>query len=65
MIVVEHFFWQRKRNILRVTEVDKVLSWQALVVGIAQSFAMWHGISRSMITMIAGLVAGLDYDCRS
>jgi undecaprenyl-diphosphatase len=60
MIVVEHFFWRRKRNIQRVTEVDKVLLWQALVIGIAQSLAMWPGTSRSMITMLAGLVVGLD-----
>jgi undecaprenyl-diphosphatase len=60
MIVVEHFFWRRKRNIQRVTEVDKVLFWQALVIGIAQSLAMWPGTSRSMITILAGLVVGLD-----
>lgn len=60
MIVVEHFFWRRKRDIRRVTEFDKVFFWQAAVIGLAQVLAMWPGTSRSMITILAGLVVGLD-----
>jgi undecaprenyl-diphosphatase len=60
MIVVEHLFWQKKRNRQFVTEVDKVFFWQAAAIGFAQVLAMWPGTSRSMITILAGLVVGLD-----
>jgi undecaprenyl-diphosphatase len=60
MIVVEHFFWRRRRNSPRVGDVAKVLFWQGLVIGLAQCLAMWPGTSRSMITILAGLVVGLD-----
>ena len=34
--------------------------WRALVIGIAQSFALLPGISRSGLTITAGIYAGLD-----
>lgn len=61
MIVVEYFFWHRRREgDRRVTQVDQVQYWQALVIGCAQVLAMWPGTSRSMMTIIAALVVGLD-----
>ncbi len=60
MIVVEHFFWKRRRDTQRITEVDKVFYWQAAVIGFAQVLAMWPGTSRSMITILAALVVGMD-----
>jgi undecaprenyl-diphosphatase len=42
--------------------VAKVGWRDAVIVGIAQSFALLAGISRSGITMVTGLVRGLDHE---
>ncbi|MFA5250963.1 MAG: undecaprenyl-diphosphate phosphatase [Phycisphaerae bacterium] len=60
MIVVEHFFWRKKQKIRRVKDVNDILFWQAAVIGFSQVLAMWPGTSRSMITILAALVVGLD-----
>jgi undecaprenyl-diphosphatase len=60
MIAVEYFFWLRDRNRQRITDVTQILYRQALFIGMMQVAAMWPGTSRSMITMIAGLIIGLD-----
>ena len=60
MIVVEYFFWQRNRSRPRTTQIDRMQYRQALMIGLAQCLAMWPGTSRSMITMLAALVVGLD-----
>ncbi len=46
--------------IARFTKVDTMLVGQALFIGCAQCLAMWPGTSRSMITILAALVVGLD-----
>ena len=60
MIVIERYFWTRRKNIPRVTQVDHVRLWQAFVIGCAQCIALMPGTSRSMITILAALVIGLD-----
>lgn len=61
MIIIENFFWRRKQKIVsRVTSIDNILFWQATVIGVAQVLAMWPGTSRSMVTILAALVVGLD-----
>lgn len=60
MIAVEYFFWLRNRNRQRISDVTQIFYRQALFIGIMQVAAMWPGTSRSMITMIAGLIIGLD-----
>jgi len=60
MIVIEHFFWRKRKDAPRVTDVDQTRLWQALVIGLAQCLAMWPGTSRSMITILAALVVGFD-----
>ncbi len=59
MIVVEHFFWTKRKDRPR-TSIDAMTYAQALFIGLAQVLAMWPGTSRSMITMLAALVVGLD-----
>jgi len=60
MIVVEYRFWLRDRDRPRMTDVDALMFRQALFIGLMQVIAMWPGTSRSMMTMIAGLIIGLD-----
>jgi undecaprenyl-diphosphatase len=60
MIVIEHYFWRRRKDVPRITDAAQVRLWQALVIGLAQCVALWPGTSRSMITILAALVIGLD-----
>jgi len=56
MIVVERI----PDRIVRVRSLDDLTLTDALVVGFAQCFSLWPGMSRSMCAMVAGLVRGLD-----
>jgi undecaprenyl-diphosphatase len=58
MIVVEQL-WKRRKSPL-IKGLENVRLEHALVIGVAQILAMWPGTSRSMITILAGLVVGLD-----
>ena len=58
MIIVERIV--RRRGPALVQSIDGMLWRQALIIGLAQCIAMWPGVSRSMITIVAGLLVGLD-----
>lgn len=58
MIAVERVV--RRRGPAPVRSIDDMLLRQALIIGLAQCVAMWPGVSRSMITIVAGLIVGLD-----
>ena len=60
MIAVEYFFWIRDRHRPRINDLHAILYRQALFIGMMQVVSMWPGTSRSMMTMIAGLIIGLD-----
>ncbi len=60
MIVVEYRFWLRDRGRPRIADIEQLMFRQALFIGMMQVVAMWPGTSRSMMTMIAGLIIGLD-----
>jgi undecaprenyl-diphosphatase len=55
--------WWRKRRPEK-EQRDKSLeqlTWKmALIIGFAQCIAMWPGVSRSLITIVAGLLVGLS-----
>ncbi|MBT4182930.1 MAG: undecaprenyl-diphosphate phosphatase [Nitrosomonadales bacterium] len=55
MILIE-----KKLTIKTKTNVDQITKKQALVVGLAQCFALIPGVSRSASTIMGGLISGLD-----
>ncbi len=53
--------WAEKReHKIRIVEIEDLSAWDALKLGIAQSFALIPGTSRSGATIIGGLLFGLS-----
>ena len=50
----------RKISSLAGTALDNLTWKMALVVGFAQCIAMWPGVSRSLITIVGGILVGLS-----
>jgi undecaprenyl-diphosphatase len=42
------------------TELTSISIRQAVLIGIAQTIALWPGVSRSLVTIVAGVVVGLS-----
>lgn len=56
-ILVISRIWRNRHKGIDLTGI----SWkQALIIGFAQSLAMWPGVSRSLITIIGGVAIGMS-----
>lgn len=54
-------FWRRRRGGLSTGEPLVALTWRmALIVGFIQCLAMWPGTSRSLVTIVGGVLVGLQ-----
>jgi undecaprenyl-diphosphatase len=58
MIVVERV--RASRHIEGEHGLEKITPLRALFIGLGQAFSLWPGASRSMCTIVAGQLAGLD-----
>lgn len=57
LIVIENIFRKRRP---KATNIDDITPKESLVIGIAQCFAMWPGMSRSASTIMGGWIGGLS-----
>ena len=57
LIVIENIYRKRRP---RARDIDAITAKEALIVGVAQCFAMWPGMSRSASTIMGGWIAGLS-----
>jgi undecaprenyl-diphosphatase len=58
MIVVERL--RARRKVTGAEGLRAVTAARALAIGVGQCFSLWPGASRSMCTIVAGQLAGLD-----
>ncbi len=59
-ILAVAFYLRRRRETGGVRKELNQLVWQAaLIIGLAQCLAMWPGTSRSLVTIVAGVLVGL------
>ncbi|MGG7076886.1 undecaprenyl-diphosphate phosphatase [Clostridium sardiniense] len=57
LIIIENIYRKRRP---KANDIDKITAKEALIVGVAQCFAMWPGMSRSASTIMGGWIAGFS-----
>jgi len=65
LLLVAIEVYKKSRITRELSDTEKIGNGQALVIGIAQSAALFPGISRFGITMSAGLARGLSHSAAS
>lgn len=60
IFIIVELFLRKKRDFMRISDVDCVSYKTAFIIGCAQCLAMVPGTSRSGVTIIAGLLSGLN-----
>lgn len=53
-------FFKRKSTTIRNLGLEDITVRMAVIIGVAQCLAMWPGVSRSLITIVGGLLVGLS-----
>jgi undecaprenyl-diphosphatase len=53
-------FFKRKSTTTRSFGLEDITVQMAVIIGVAQCLAMWPGVSRSLITIVGGLLVGLS-----
>ncbi len=51
---------RRRRVMAAITDIEHMSPLSALGIGVAQSLALWPGVSRSLVTIAGGLALGLE-----
>lgn len=60
-ILIVHWWKQGRPAAARIGSTLEELTWKmALIIGIAQCIAMWPGVSRSLITIVGGVLVGMS-----
>jgi len=52
--------WQKQRPSDSERTLDTLGLWQALFIGLVQCLSLWPGMSRAMVTLVAGMLVGLS-----
>lgn len=60
IMIVAQLSYPRRKNRGRTLNIEAITWRQGLLIGVAQIAAMWPGTSRSMVTIVAGLLVGLN-----
>lgn len=61
MILAVNWWHQKNERSKNTGQAIVELSWRmALVIGFAQCIAMWPGVSRSLVTIVGGVLVGLS-----
>lgn len=60
MIVVERLWYRQGDPGTRVSEVTQLTYRKAFIIGLFQCMALCPGMSRSMVTIVGGILVGLD-----
>ena len=59
LLVAARWLHERRVADVHAAGLDFITWQQALIIGVAQALALWPGVSRSLVTIVAGCLVGL------